>query len=314
MDRQFDYTQKILLAVEFADAPWRMEGMPATYARFKRLSIPDIVRAFDETQNLFTQLITGRKFQNVLEQHMGYWEKRVPGGKQCFVHYAIGTDDVITAAFNRLKGDGGAFTSLGIYHVEPQSSAYPFSFPFGNTPDHWHLGEHFSLTNDSIFWFNFFPEQPYLFEKTFAVWALFQMSQLKKRAENNQLVAWEGKDKLIAQGVSDFVQVNLNRFTSLSGFFQRRARSRQAHLHRRSRVYLVWHAAEQSVGAIPATLSQSRFIAGAAHRQKKRCRHPDLAQNWRGRPFALPTRGRYKDRGPWSVRRRSAVSAIGKIS
>jgi hypothetical protein len=45
------------------------------------------------------------------------------------------------------------------------------------------------------------------------------MSQLKKRAENNQLVASEGKEKLIAQGVSDFVQVNLNRFTSLSGFF-----------------------------------------------------------------------------------------------
>jgi hypothetical protein len=32
-------------------------------------------------------------------------------------------------------------------------------------------------------------------------------------------VAWDGKDKLIAQGVADFVLVNLNRFTSLSGFF-----------------------------------------------------------------------------------------------
>lgn len=219
MDRQFDYNRKILLAVEFADAPRRMEGMPASYARFKRLSIPDVVRAFDESHNLFTQLLAGRKFQNVLEQHMGYWEKRVPDGKQCFVHYVIATEDVITGAFNRLKGDGGTFTLLGTYHLEPQSSAYPFSFPFGNTPDHWHLGECFSLTDDSIFWFNFFPEQPYLFEKTFAVWALFQMSQLKKRAENNQLVASEGKEKLIAQGVLDFVQVNLNRFTSLSGFF-----------------------------------------------------------------------------------------------
>ena len=55
MDRKFDYTQKILLAVEFADAPRRLEGMPATYARFKRLSIPDVVRAFDDTQNLFVQ-------------------------------------------------------------------------------------------------------------------------------------------------------------------------------------------------------------------------------------------------------------------
>jgi hypothetical protein len=93
MDRKFDYTQKILLAVEFADAPRRLEAMPATYARFKRLSIPDVVRAFDETLNLFVQLIAGRKFRNVLEQHMGYWEKRVPDGKQCFVHYAIGPQD-----------------------------------------------------------------------------------------------------------------------------------------------------------------------------------------------------------------------------
>jgi hypothetical protein len=107
--------------------------MPATYARFKRLSIPDVVRAFDDTQNLFVQMIAGRKFRNVLEQHMGYWEKRVPDGKQCFVHYAIGPQEIITAAFNRIKGDGSAFTLLGVYHVEPQCSAYPFSFPFGDT-------------------------------------------------------------------------------------------------------------------------------------------------------------------------------------
>lgn len=219
MDRQFDYTQKILLAVEFADAPRRMEGMPATYALFKRLSIPEVLQAFEATQSLAVRLVAGGKFRHVLEQHMGYWENRVPDGKQCFVHYAIGTDAAIAAAFDGLKADGGSFVLLGVYHVEPQSSAYPFSFPSGETPDHWHLGEHFSLTGDSIFWFNFFPEQPYLFEKTFAVWALFQMLQLKERGENNQLVAWEGKERLIAHGISDIVQVNLNRFTSLPGFF-----------------------------------------------------------------------------------------------
>jgi hypothetical protein len=219
MDRQFDYTQRILLAVEFADAPRTLEGLPATYARFKRLSIADVIQAFDETHSLFVQLIAGRKFRNVLEQHMGYWESRIPVGKQCFVHYAIAPQDIIAAAFDRLKKDGDAFVLLGIYHVEPQSSAYPFSFPFGNTPDHLRLGEHFPLTDDSIFWFNFFPAQPYLFEKTFAVWALFQILQLNGRGENNQLVVADGKDGLIAHGVDDLVQVNLNRFTSLPGFF-----------------------------------------------------------------------------------------------
>jgi hypothetical protein len=218
MDRRFDYAQKILLAVEFADAPRPMDGMPASYARFKRLAIPDVVRAFEDTHGLFARLVAGHAFRDVLEQHMGYWEQRIPQGQQCFVHYAIGPEGVIAAAFNRLKGEAG-LTLLGTYHVEPQSSAYPFSFPFGDTPDHWHPDAPFALTEQSIFWFNFFPEQPYLFEKTFAAWALFQMLPLKERGENNQLVASDGKDHLITHGVADFVQVNLNRFSSLPGFF-----------------------------------------------------------------------------------------------
>jgi len=193
VDRKFDYAQKILLAVEYADAPRRLEGMPAGYALFRRLSIPEVVRALAETQSLSVPPIGGGEFRNMLDQHMGYWEKRLPDGKHCFVHYAIGTDDVITAAFDRLKGDGGSFVLLGIYHVEPQSSAYPYSFPVGTTPDHLRLGQYFSLTNDSVFWFNFFPEQPYLFERTFAVWARFQLLRLKERAENNQLVFLGGQ-------------------------------------------------------------------------------------------------------------------------
>lgn len=221
MDRQFDYAQKILLAVEFADAPRRMEAMPASYAVFKRMSIPEVIR--DLQANLSSAgaaapPIDLGKFRNVLDQRMGYWEQRVSDGKHAFVHYAIGADHVIAAAFDRLKADAGSLALLGVYHVEPQSSAYPFSFPSGVTPDHWHLGEPFKLTTASMFWFNFFPPQPYLFEKTFAAWARFQMVRLKERAENNQLVASDGKDRLIVHGISDMVQVNLNRFSSLRGF------------------------------------------------------------------------------------------------
>ena len=218
MDRKFDYAQKILLAVEYADAPRRLEGMPVAYALFKRLSIPELVQAVQEMQSLSAPPAGGGKFQTMLDQRMGFWEKSVPEGKHCFVHYAIGTDDVITAAFDRLKANGNSFVLLGIYHVEPQSSAYPFSFPFGATPDHWRLGQYFPLTDASIFWFNFFPEQPYVFERTFAVWAQFQLLRLKERGENNQLVSWEGRERLIVHGVSDFVLVNLNRFTSMTGF------------------------------------------------------------------------------------------------
>jgi hypothetical protein len=219
MDRHFDYAWKILLAIEFADAPRRMDGLPATYALFKRLSIPEVIAAFAPARSATAPAAAGADFQQRLDQRMGFWETKVPAGHACFVHYAIGPDDVVAAAFDRLKQDADGFALLGIYHLEPQSSAYPFSFPSGATPDHWHPGEYFQLTPESIFWFNFFPEQPYLFEKTFAVWTVFQLSQLKARAENNQLVAADGNDRLIVNGVPALVQVNLNRFSSLPGFF-----------------------------------------------------------------------------------------------
>ena len=44
------------------------------------------------------------------------------------------------------------------------------------------------------------------------------MLQLRGRGENNQLVALDDK-RISSHGVDDFVQVNLNRFTSLPGFF-----------------------------------------------------------------------------------------------
>jgi hypothetical protein len=218
MDRQFDYAQKILLAVEFADAPRPIEAMPASYSLFKRLPITEVVRAFDAAHSLPVRLLAGSKFKAVLERRMGYWETRIPAGLHGFVHYAIGPEDVIAPAYDRLRPDS-RFVTVGVYHVEPQSSAYPFSFPSGATPDHWRLGRQFTLTPDSIFWFNFFPEQPYLFEKTFAVWALFQMLQLAGRGENNQLVARDGSGRLTVRDGVEFVQVNLNRFTSLAGFF-----------------------------------------------------------------------------------------------
>lgn len=218
MDRSFDYDQKVLLAVEFGDTPRRLEGMPASYALF-RIPIPDVVRAFDESHGRLTQLLAGRRFHDVLDRHMGYWEKLVPAGQQCFVHYAIGAQQTIAGTFDRLKSAAADWVMLGTYHMEPQCSAYPFGFPMRSVPDHWFLGEERRPTEDSVFWFNFFPAQPYLFEKTFAVWALFQTQQFRALGECNQLVVSEGKAWLIGNGVADLIQVNLNRFTSLPGFF-----------------------------------------------------------------------------------------------
>jgi hypothetical protein len=53
--------------------------------------------------------------------------------------------------------------------------------------------------------------------------------------------------RLIVQGVSDFVQINLNRFTSLPGYFNSAHEARQTHVHRGSGLSLVWHGAAQNI-------------------------------------------------------------------
>lgn len=218
MERNFDYAQKILVAVEISAEPLRLADMPPTYAVFERLPLAEIARAAGEAGG--ASAVAHPAFQAMVARHMSYWEERIPAGKRSFVHYAIGGDAAITAAFHRLAAAADRWTTIGVYHVEPQSSAYPASFPALLAPMHWSLGETRGFTKESIFWFNFFPAQPYLFEKTFSTWVSFQALESRAGGEINQLVVWEGKDRSRSRGVDEFVQINLNRFTSLAGFFQ----------------------------------------------------------------------------------------------
>lgn len=219
MDRSFDYSQRILVAVEVGTAPHRPNGLPDTHAVFQRIGIPEVVEAFGKQVPAIARLIVGGKFRRVLDQRMGYWETRVPAGQSCFVHYVRGTAEAmekVRAAFAAVSGD---WLSIGVYHIEPQSSAYPFGFPFGSVPDHWYHGSTRDYDPRSLFWFNFFPDQKYLFEKTFVVWALFNLFRSKEGGVCNQLVAADDPERIAAKGVDRFVQVNLNRFTSFEGYF-----------------------------------------------------------------------------------------------
>lgn len=80
-----------------------------------------------------------------------------------------------------------------------------------HTAERWHA--------ETLDAFNFFPAQPYLFEKTFPIWALFNVFQGREGGECNQLVAVDSADRLQVQGMDEIVQVNLNRFSSLIGYF-----------------------------------------------------------------------------------------------
>ena len=216
MNRSFDSQQKILLAVEFADQPSALIAL-AGHSVFRRLNIAEIKHAVRANPSA-TPDDHGDAFHSILHQRMGYWEQRAATQK-CFVHYAIGAASDIEAEYARLQARTEPVL-LGIYHLEPQCSAYPASFPFSPAPNHLRPGELNGYDQESVFWFNFFPAQPYLFEKTFSVWARFVISAWADGGGCNQLVASDDAERrLTARGVERFVQVNLNRFGSLRGFF-----------------------------------------------------------------------------------------------
>jgi hypothetical protein len=50
MERDFDHSQKILLAVEFGTAPRTLPGRLPGYAIFQRLEIPEVVRPSTRTR------------------------------------------------------------------------------------------------------------------------------------------------------------------------------------------------------------------------------------------------------------------------
>jgi hypothetical protein len=218
--QQFDYGQKTLIAVEFAAAPRMLANVPTGYRVFERLPMAAVEHAFNEKINYFARLIAGRKFHEMLIQRMGYWENHIPVGHTCFVHYARGNEHDIAALYDQFAAQASPFALLGVYHIEPQVSGYPYAFPDGEAPSHWFLGERHAETEHSAFWFNFFPEQPYLFELTFQAWAVFQTQALKAGVEVNQLCYIDNEERLVANGIDKFVQINLCRFTNLDGFFE----------------------------------------------------------------------------------------------
>ncbi len=218
MNRSFDYSQRVLVAVEVGTEPSRPRGLPDSHAVFRRIGIPEVIAAFNAQVPALARLIAGRRFRRVLDQRMGYWEQRVPEGQSCFVHYLRGSADTVETARSAFEALGH-WLSVGVYHVEPQSSAYPFGFPFGSVPDHWFHGSTRDYDEHSLFWFNFFPDQQFLFEKTFVVWALFNLFRSREGGVCNQLVAADDAQNITSRGVERFVQINLNRFTSYEGYF-----------------------------------------------------------------------------------------------
>ena len=106
------------------------------------------------------------------------------------MHYAIGRDEVITPAFELLKGAERGSVLKGIYHTEPQSLSCELPGEPGALP--LELGRDLALHPGLGVLVQLLPRSAGPVEKTFAVWALFQMYAHRERGKCNQLCAWEG--------------------------------------------------------------------------------------------------------------------------
>src|SRR5262249_15992067 len=161
------YTQKILVAVEFSDEPRRFPTPLPAHSVFQRIKLGEVTHSFAETHGLAARLFGAAQFRRVPQQHMSYCEDRTPAAKTSLSPHPLRPAPGPTTPPPPPR-DSGAPPLRRFSHLEPPPSGAPSASPSGAAPSHFHLGEQRTFGQSSVFWFNFFPAQPYLFEKTFA--------------------------------------------------------------------------------------------------------------------------------------------------
>jgi hypothetical protein len=221
MDRLHIYQTRTLVAVEFANIPSRLPRLSKEQHTFARIGLPevkDIVAQLlkSSTDPQFSAQL--EKLTHVANARFAYWENRIPQGSKGFVHYIRFDDDAAArAGLAELKAKLSHFALLGLYRINPTISFFPAAFPVDPAPNMWRLGEQNTLTKESQFFFNFFPDQPHLVEQviqgTTAIWA----ASAPGLYETNNFVDLP-EDVVAAPGIDRFVAVNLNRYRNAYGF------------------------------------------------------------------------------------------------
>jgi hypothetical protein len=221
MDRLHIYQTRTLVGVEFAQEPARLPRLSQMQHTFVRLGLPEI-------KDIVGQLINSnpdqrfsaevRELMQVAGARLAYWENKVPQGSKCFVHHIRFDDDAAArAGITEIRAKFPHFALLGLYQINPSASFFPEAFPVDPAPSLWQPGVKNALTTDSQFFFNFFPEQPFLLERvtqgTIAIWA----ESAPGLYDTNNYV--DLPDELTtAPGIDRFVGVNLNRYRNAYGF------------------------------------------------------------------------------------------------
>lgn len=224
MDRLRIYEGRTLVGVEFAATPSSFSDLCKDSHVFERIGAQEVRQLTDQLARTnpeggFPAQMT--RLLDVANARMNYWESRVPPGSKCFVHHARFDDEAQgRAGYAQAKRKFPHFSLLGLYRIDPSMSLFPEAFPVGTAPNMWRPGEKNVLTEDSMFFLNFFPEQTFLrefvYQGTIAIYS--ESSPGLYHANNYVDLVF---DEFVTMGqVDKIVAVNLNRYRDAHGFFK----------------------------------------------------------------------------------------------
>jgi len=223
MNRLDIYNTRTLVAVEFASTPSSLAGLGPRAQVFRRLDVAETVALHGEAVQAADPAVA-RQMKHLMEvvgDRVAYWEKRVPPGLNCFVHHLRFDDEARgKAGYAQAVAAFPRFAMIGLYAIDPVISFFPQAFPVDPAPNFWLPGKTNEATKDSLFFLNFFPQQPYLREQVVqGTTAIYSESAPGLYHTNNyvDLVA----DLFTSAGNVDKVaSVNLNRYSDGYGFFK----------------------------------------------------------------------------------------------
>lgn len=221
MDRLTIYETRTLVVVEFSSRPSSLADIGGQAHVFRRLSQA-------ETTALFRQAVQGdpaaagqmKHLMTVVGDRVAYWEKRVPPGLDCFVHHVRFADEASGKAGYARAVASARFAMIGLYAIDPVISFFPEAFPVGPAPNFWQPGKINTLTADSLFFFNFFPPQPYLREQVVQGTTSIYADSAPGYYHTNNYVDLVDGTFTTAGGIDKVAGVNLNRYSDGHGFFK----------------------------------------------------------------------------------------------
>lgn len=223
MDRLHIYNTRTLVAVEFASTPSSLAGIGGRAHVFRRLDLAETTALHGEAVQAADPTVAEqlKHLMQVVRGRVAYWEKLVPPGLKCFVHHVRFDDEARgKAGYAAAVAAFPKFAMIGLYAIDPIISMFPQAFPVDPAPNFWRLGKTNELSKDSLFFHNFFPQQPFLREQVVqGTTSIYSESSPGLYHTNNyvDLVA----DLFTSAGrLAKVASVNLNRYSDGYGFFK----------------------------------------------------------------------------------------------